>query len=272
MLRFLSLLLVPLALLALPRSEYFATQAPWINGNLQPELLTYLQLTHYPSIAGLKEKKSASNGYLQAAGWVAFETWEAGVSTSIADRNGHHYWNSCAESIRYAFLDDALGDPYALSVALISTQPFDQALHDPTCFFHGLFELEAACSIGKEWVCHTFWTVRTWALAALGIASKGSPFARAAYAVEWHLGNHFMQGECIGFYGYGQRHFPHLSSNESAFHGYGAIAYRAIDLLIGYRYAPFPGDLLSLSCIYRPYAHNCPRHLCQAVFSWEWLF
>jgi hypothetical protein len=161
---------------------------------------------------------------------------------------------------RWLWWDDLLGDSVSLATGVTLTKAFTSGLKNISSFHHGLSEIEAHLSIGRESSSRTTWKSHWWAIGAIGVAEKGSLWLRADAAYEYRIcDRHEVRSFLNSLWGLG-----HRKLHCHPFHGYGDIAHRSIDLGIRYSYLiPYFGDT-SLEYAYRIYAYNFPEN-CQKV-------
>lgn len=92
---------------------------------------------------------------------------------------------------QYAFLNEAIGDPFALSSALTVMLPSSRAKREYTLFYPGSMNYELHVAAGKEcffdggW--NNIWNNRLWLDVAYGVANRQSPWWRMHSQVEWNL-------------------------------------------------------------------------------------
>lgn len=163
---------------------------------------------------------------------------------------------------RYLFLDEWLED--ALSGVLgVSIMPvFGKSLKDPYSFHHGKLETELFCSLGKVFEDRKRGSFsQFWAMAALGLADKGTAWQRIYLQASLFIG----ELQELSFFSHFLRGNGHKTFHYSHFKGYGSVAHHSLD--IGFRYAyeiSFWGKLI-LEYAYRIYASQYP-HKAQSLF------
>lgn len=162
------------------------------------------------------------------------------------DRAQHFSFRSAALQSRYSFLDDIIGDPFALTIGINFRAVAKAFTHDISTFYPGVANFEGTLALGKEFTKDESWRFRLWGIGAFGIAEKGSPWVRGKVSVE---GNHeeafrwALFGE--GYHSYGR----HSTVDLNDFRGYGSIRAKVLDLgiKIGYNF----GVLGTLSAEYK---------------------
>lgn len=163
------------------------------------------------------------------------------------------------QTARYAYLDDARGDLFALTFGLELVEPISPfGLKDPSFIHHSLFDSEIHVAIGKEWICEDEYIWRLYGLTALGLGIEGAPWMRGNIAAEYqYCLAHVFKGKLVGEGGFGNRdlHLHH-------FRGYGSIAYQLVDVEIEYTYA-LEDFAISFKYLKSLYRHNCPSNVQQ---------
>lgn len=173
-------------------------------------------------------------------------------------RTHHHTYSidACKQSVRYLLLEDALGDPFALSIGLTLTEAWNRAVFDPALLYRGNFavELHTAQGVEREWTeCTNY---RLYAVEAIGFSS-GSPWVRGVAGVELFTETgHLLGSKMEGICGFGNR-----ALCPSRFDGYGSIAYRIVDFSLYYTFRTDSWQYYTLEGLYRVYARNAPSRL-----------
>lgn len=156
---------------------------------------------------------------------------------------------------RYLWLDDVTGDPVSLSTGITLSTVFEACRRNIATFDHGSIECEGHIAVGKETSSMQFWTSRWWGVFGIGLADVGSPWLRANVAWEhnwWN--NHQVKLFADSIWGLGGNNL-----NQKHFHGYGSIAYQAVDIGARYLYRFCNGLALSAGYAFRVYGRNCPQ-------------
>lgn len=162
---------------------------------------------------------------------------------------------------RYVWQDDVAGDPLSVTTGLSYMQAFYYSLRDVSSFHHGYSNAELFLSVGRENPDESLWGSRWWAVFALGVAERGSPWLRFHLDYEKRFQEkHAMQTFLHSLWGLGGQRL-HLNH----FHGYGPIQHQSIDLGLRYTYfLEFYGSA-SVEYSYRIYARNFPSYTHQVL-------
>lgn len=178
----------------------------------------------------------------------------------ITRSNAHPLgFDSFCETVRYAFLDDAEGDCIALMGGFALSEVVSIGLNDPSFIHAGHIEGELQIALGKEIAPGEEWIMRTWALGAMGLADRGSPWMRGIAAWEGQCFNtHYLQLRAESRAGFGGDAF-----RLRHFRGYGKIKYRILDGAVKYSYQTEDALLFSFVVLYRFFSRNAPAYLQQ---------
>lgn len=175
----------------------------------------------------------------------------ATTAQSMALRSG-------AFQARYLWLDDVMGDPVSLTTGLSARGVSSRSLKDISCPYHFHTNFEASTSIGKEWDHGFDWCVRLYGYGALGIANRGSPWARAFGMLEGNVqSTHRFGVFAEGYFGFGSRDRVHINR----FNGYADIRHRNIDAGVKYTYVFEIWGQLSFAYAHRFYAKSFPENV-----------
>lgn len=163
------------------------------------------------------------------------------------------------QTARYAYLDDARGDLFALTFGLELIEPISPfGLKDPSFIHHSLFDTELHVSAGKEWICEDEYIWRAYGLVAVGMGVKGYPWMRGVFAAEYNYCLiHKFQGKLLAEGGFG-----HKNLRLHHFHGYDSIGYQLMDVELEYTYSLECFDL-SIKYLKSLYRRNCPANVQQ---------
>ena len=243
-------------------------ESPWIDPVLIP--IASLQ-TGYQHFDHIKSCRYPGNDFFLDLG--VFFAYSTDISFELEGRATRTHSHGFAldqvkQAARYAILDDARGDPCALTVGLELCEPISPfGLKDPSFIHHALFEAEVHTSIGKEWIIEDSRTGYIYGLGAVGIGIQGSPWIRGNFTAAYNLSTlQILTASLDAEMGFGERsfHLPH-------FHGYGDIAYRLIDASIEYTYLTEDFEV-SLKYLHSLYRKNCPNHLHQVALNISYPF
>jgi hypothetical protein len=168
--------------------------------------------------------------------------------------------------VRHLWLDEFVGDPFSLTSGVVLRGVTHYSLKDLSSPYHGEFDAELNTAIGREWSQGPFWTYRIFALGALGIANKGSGWAKAFAAFEGNGSDTHQYGIFAeGYFGFGSKE----SVNARHFHGWGLIHHQSIDLGIRYQYQLQLWGAFSIAYAYRPFARSYPEHVNTLILSYH---
>lgn len=248
------------ALLPLP---LFALEVePWFSQPWECHLIsayTYSRFTHvqnaHPQIRHPFNDQMVSFALGTACGpsW-AFDTEIEFVNTPV-QRWGYR---SFAAQGRYLWCDDIIGDPVSFATGLNIRAVSSHSLEDVSCPYHSYGNFELTGSLGKEWGRESLWVVRTFGFGGIGMANRGAPWMRLLASIEGNYDNrHRLAVFSLGYFGFGHKQ----TVDPDHFHGYANIAHRSIDLGAKYSYVFNIWGDLSLTYVYRPYAHAFPAHV-----------
>jgi hypothetical protein len=248
-------IMLPLQLLALQKE-------PWLGDFWEFELDSAYTLSRYHTVSKAKKPlKHPANDHLIYIdlGVAPSVSWAVDVDFELVDTPRRPFgFQSAALQYRYQWLDDISGDPLSVTTGLSFREVFSKSVRDINCPYHSYANAEINLSLGKEWADPPFWKYRSYLFTALGMANRGSPWARARFV--WGY-NHKDQQQwelfAEGYFGFGQKQ----EVNIDHFHGYASIRHQSIDAGIAYRYFFTLWGSLGLEYAYRLYAHSFPAHV-----------
>ncbi len=166
-------------------------------------------------------------------------------------------------SLRNGWLDDIAGDNLSMATGLSYTQAFRRSLDDLSSFHHGLYNAELFVSLGKEFCQGIDWGQRLWGTAAFGVAEIGSPWL----SLKIDYDKRFWESSAVTLFAKGLIGLGSHKLRPEAFHGYGKVAHRSLDLGCKYTYEiPYYGSA-SIEYAFRPYARNFPIYSHQVLLS-----
>lgn len=246
----------------------FATELqPWLGNVYEFEFRSSFAYQGYQKLScgSHLRKHSSDDLFLNASLLNTLQDPSLGIELEFRDAStrkhrggGLDQWKITG---RMLFLDDIIGDPISFATGLSYAQAFRHSLKDVSCFHHGLNNVECFASIGKEFPDDVIWQSRLFAVAALGIAEKGSPWVRLH--LDWEKrwqDNHEASIYLHSLFGLGGKKLK-----PAHFRGFGSIQHQSIDLGLHYRYLiDFYGSA-SLSYSYRVFARNFPYGTHQAL-------
>lgn len=173
---------------------------------------------------------------------------------------------SGAVQARLGLLDDIQGDPVSLMVGVILRGAPRHFLRDVSTPYAAEFNAELTCAVGKEWSDGTTWTMRTFGLAAVGQANRGSPWTREIFVWEYNLNDvQCFTAFAEGNFGFGARR--HVDVRH--FNGWGHFQHRSIDLGLAWGYTISVWGTLTASYAHRVFAHSFPEHVNFFMLAWS---
>ena len=145
------------------------------------------------------------------------------VEVEFADTPRQSFgWRSVALQGRYLWLNDVEGDPYSLISALNVREVSGHSVRDVSSPYHYYLNFEFNSAIGKEWSKEGLWTMHTYALGAIGMANRGSPWLRGMGAWEANIQDrHRFLLDIEGYFGLGdekacrRRSLPRMGQSSS---------------------------------------------------------
>ena len=236
---------------------------PWFAYPYEFHFRTELDLSYYTSVEGGIPPVNDSS-------WNQVLTGNLGVNTlsqfdTQIEVAGFNTTRTTATLLsagiqeRYQFLDDITGDPISLAVGVNFRFVPGHSLTDPYCPYHGIANFEANIALGKEFDHLQFWVYRFYAIGAVGMANKGSPWARGFASFEFNGKEN--KNQCgvnlDSYFGFGDQ----TSVNVAQFDSYANIRHQSVDLSAFYRRAFESWGALSIQLGYRVYAENYPQNL-----------
>lgn len=249
-----------LGLFLAPTLLYSLERKPWFADFLETRLVTEIEYNRYRYVDHAKEQfSSASNdkGVLVGLGMSPYMNWDCDVEIEFVNtpRQPFSYGNAAIQG-RYLFLNDTIGDPVSLSAGVSVREVSARSVRDVSSPYHYYCNFELSGAIGKEWDRGPNWLYRSYAWGALGMANKGSPWARSYLAVECNIQDrHQIALFGDGYFGFGNQ----KEVDTYNFHGYASIHHQSVDLGISYKYRfPLWGSLL-FSYERRVYAFSFPQ-------------
>lgn len=250
--RFISFLLLSSAL--------FATEeAPWIDRTLVPVVGVEVYGETFNALNSNGKKISYHGRTVGVNGSIYLATSDLSAEVEVFTAQTHkrsYSLDAFKETVRYLIFEDALGDPFAWSVGASFTQVFARGFKDPSLLYQGLFLGEIHTAQGVEVCCTADWVSRVHLLEAFGV-SGDSPWLRGNLGVElFSDSGHRFTCSLQGLYGFGDHKLC-----PAHFDGYGAVAYRLVDLNVEYSLRTDEWNRYSLGLDYRIFARNAPMQL-----------
>ena len=247
------LVLLPLTLCALDKE-------PWLGNLWEFELDTAYTYSRYSKVANAKKPlKHSSNDQLIYVDFAVSPTPNSQVDIDLELANTpRRPWGFQSSGIQYRtlWLDDVIGDPVSLTTGVSLRGVNHHSLQDVSCPYHSYLNAEINVSVGKETEAVPFWNTRTFLFAALGMANRGAPWARARLAFEKNdQDRHQWELFAEGYVGFGH----HRSVDIGHFDGYASIRHRSLDLGSAYRHRFTIWGTISFEYACRIYARSFPE-------------
>ncbi len=256
----------------LPISGWCVDYHPWIGNYLEFEWNSTLRFQSFQKLAASSHHSHyASDDFFLTTSLALAAKPDFSLdieATAARTRRQSGSIDQIRLNGRIVWLDDIVGDPITLTTGVGFIQAFDWSVKDISSFHHGRSEAEMFLSVGKEWAEDDQWTSRTWAVAALGSAIRGSPWIRfdVAYAKRVKLCHEFeLFAHTLWGLGRKQLHRDH-------FHGYGSIHHQSIDVGCRYTYLIEFFGSASIEYAKRIYAHHFPVQAHQISLSLLYTF
>lgn len=160
-------------------------------------------------------------------------------------------------SCRYRLLNDLTGDPVTLTAGLVTSLSTPTRVRDLSSQSHGVFEVEARLSLGREFAIHDKSYYKAWGLAKTGIASSGAPWI----GLEAHFGpviheQHYLDLFFRAEKGLSSHKLHHLSD----FHSWSRIGYQFEEVGLSYALKDVPLGTFYIEATKRLHASLCPKH------------
>lgn len=234
---------------------------PWYTRYLEIQPRTTLIFQNYKEIRTTHGRihHSSNDLFLNLSLSGAYDRWAVELETTTATTRKHSF-EFCDARLtgRYQWWDSVVGDPVDVVTGISLIQACKTSIHDPSCFYHGKFEVETHLAVGKEIACEQFWTSRLWGVIGLGIADVGSPWIRidAAWESNWQ-DTHELEIGLFTLWGCGGNS---LHAGDP-FKGYGSVQHDSVDLGFKYHYTFESCGILSLGYHRRLFALNFPSQV-----------
>ncbi len=262
--------IIALLALSLPQICFALEEAPWYGEVFEFNFLANYEYNFFKKVShGHPQRHSTynTNVFGAALDLTAPDTWNWEAEIEFANTtNVSTGYRSFALQVRKLWLDDVACDPISLSTGFVyrdASTHLRKALSTP---YHARANFEFHTAIGKEWSRCYYWFFRTYAVAAIGQGTKGSPWLRADLCLWWNI------EDCHQFYLYGRSYFGLGSRTEvplDDFHGWSHIGHQSIDLGISYRrFFGIYGNL-RFDYLYRVYARSYPERVNFFLFTYE---
>lgn len=257
--KFAILITLKIALFSMLTCIASATElTPWFSPQLENEFRNTLIYQTFRKVSeGSHYTKYSSDDLFLTLSITdsPYPEWSFELEGTVAKtRHKSNGFDNLRATARYLWLNDVAGDPVSLTSGVTITIPTEGSLHDVSSFHHGLIEAEFHTAIGREHSCGEIWTSRWCAIAAIGIADRGSPWLRGNLEYDWRMSeNNELKAYINGLWGLGKSDL-HLCH----FKGYGPVRHQSVDLGLRYAHEIDCFGELSIEYAYRVFARNFP--------------
>lgn len=198
------------------------------------------------------------------------DTWNYHLELEFADTSSVSFgYRSFAFQVRKLWLDDVCGDPVSLTTGFVyrdASTRMRKALSTP---YHSRANFELNSAIGKEYCCGCYWVFRTFALAAIGQGTNGSPWLRGDLTL-W-----LNYQDCHQLSVYGKSYFGLGSKTRvdvDDFKDWANIGHHSIDVGASYRYQFGCYGSLRFDYMRRVYARSYPEQVNFFIFTFDFPF
>jgi hypothetical protein len=235
---------------------------PWLNDVYEFEFQSAFTYSHYRKVQGASvQLKHPSNDkdILLDLGFVPSQSVDMQAEMEFAQTPRENWGTrSGALQVRYQWLDDIAGDPVSFVTGLTIRGVTGRSLRDVSTPYASNANFELTFSMGKEWSDGEFWTMRTYGMAAIGMANRSYPWTRELFVWQRNWANrHRLTLFAEGDFGFGGK--QHVDVRH--FHGWGKVQHQSIDLGVGYGYHTQLWGTFTASYAYRVFAHNFPERV-----------
>ena len=240
---------------------------PWFGEDLTLELTPYYAFRYFPNVNTDHPRfRAHESGNLVGTEVMitALREYTLGIGASLAQTSRMKFGlNSINFLIGTQFSNDRLGDLLTSAAYFVANGNGSRATKDLILYHSARWEMEGHFSIGKECICETTWSYRSWLDLGLGFGTTGAPYLKGLLFLEKNFNECFtLSAFAKTWVGFGTRALKDL------FQGYGPIRHRNLDIGLRYMYntwywGNFGADL-SLGVI----ASNYPRLPIEARLFW----
>lgn len=261
---------IALSLTALQVAAFGIDQQPWVGDVYEFRADTGFSYSYFNKVQGAKSQPSnPSNNYLVFGGFgfTPSEDIDVDLDVEMARTPRQNFsFRSGAMQARYRFLNDIAGDLVSVVAGFNMRGVGSKSVKDISSPYASYLNFELTAAVGKEHSFESTWTIRGFALAALGIAVHGYPWMRVFGSFEGNY--HDTHRGCVfteGYFGCGGK--DHV--NVDHFHGWGGVQHDSIDVGVAYKYKFNLWGILSLAYSCRVFAHNYPEYEQRATIRYE---
>jgi len=190
---------------------------------------------------------------------TAPDTWNWQLELELATTTPVSFgYRSFALQVEKLWFDDVCGDPFSLTTGFVYRDVSSRFLRAHSTPYHARANFELFSAIAKEWSHGHCWYFRTFALGAVGQASRGAPWVRGDLTF-WgnYCDKHQVRLYVKSYFGFG--------SNESVsinhFSGWANIRHKSVDTGGSYSYHTSIYGSFRFDYVHRLYAKSYPEHV-----------
>ena len=255
--------------LALPICAFSLEEQPWFGNIWEFHFDAAYAYSHYSKIQGGVPRRQDAHDQLGTIWFGVSPTsrWSGDIEAEFAQTN-YRSWGprSFAGQLRYSWWDDVLGDLLSITTGASLRGVTGKSVADVSSPYHSYFNAEVNGSAGKEWSQGPYWYFRTYAFGAVGMANRGSPWARANIYFQMNeKDKHQFSLFGKSYWGFGSQR--HVIVDD--FHGYAKIHHQSIDVGLGYRYLFDIWGSFDFEYAYRVFAKSYPESASTFTISYN---
>jgi hypothetical protein len=249
-------------ILLLPVSLCALDMEPWFCNLYEFTFTPSYTYSRYRDVQnGHPQLKGVSNDHLLRFDFTVSPSpnWEVDAEVEFADTPRQSMGlRSGALQAKYLWLDDVMGDPVSLTTGVSARGVSRHSVRDVSSPYHYYGNFEINSSVGREWDRGFDWRLRLWGFGAVGMANRGSPWARAFAMFQGNLHSAHRFGVFTeGYFGFGGQ----KRVNVDHFEGYAKIHHQSIDLGVEYTYVFEVWGHLSFAYTRRFFARSFPENV-----------
>ncbi|NGX27039.1 MAG: hypothetical protein K940chlam6_00966 [Chlamydiae bacterium] len=257
-----------LFLFLVPNFCFGLEEKPWFGDCFEFHFYPLYEYNFFNKVSNaIPSQKGTFNTHVLAFGLdvTAPETWNFEAELEFADTTPVSFgYRSFALQARKLWLDDVCGDPISLTTGFVyrdASTRMRKALSTP---YHARGNFELNTAIGKECSQGCYWTFRTFAVAAIGQGTEGSPWLRGDLYFWWNICDcHQFRLFAKSYWGLGNRKIVPLDD----FKNWARIGHQSIDLGASYRYSLGIYGWLRFDYLFRVYGRSYPEYVNFFIFS-----
>jgi hypothetical protein len=205
-------------------------QKPWLGDQWEFKFIPTYTYSRYRNVQGAHPQlRSVSNDNVLSLdlGWMPGENFDIYAELEFAKTPRMKGFRSGALQGRYLWMSDVVGDPVSLTTGLVVRGVSGKGLRDVSTPYHAQADFELHSAVGKEWGDEMTWGFRSYALAAVGMANRGYPWARGLISIAGNFHDQLRLNIFTeGYFGFG----PERVVNTRHFNGYANVYHQSIDV------------------------------------------